>query len=171
MRPFRSLTVASAVGILATSFALAAPAAQASPPAPLEQGPAFSTTALCGFSTTLDVADARERIVKTSTAADGTVTQRYTGHLVQVITNDVTGKTLKVLASGPATLVTSPDGAVTFDGQGLSVLFAGPRSRAATGLTTGLLLVKGHLSYTVTDNALATLSIQGTTTDLCKAIA
>jgi hypothetical protein len=92
----------------------------------------------------------------------------FTGRAVFGITNDTTGKTLVVNASGPGFLYPQPDGSLFGVGGGPGLIGLFPTDEGGPAL----LLIQGHETFNVngTTGQITNLKIVGTVTDLCAAL-
>jgi hypothetical protein len=170
-----ALLGAAAVATLGSaSIALADPAADSDMGMThrvyVPSGPFDLPATVCGFPVHVSYPLDNEYTVKTSTAPDGTTTERLTGHLEVQLTNLSNGNTVTLNVSGPATITRAPDGSGTIDGQGGGVLFFGPRTQAALGVP-GIDLTDGHLVQQVDSAGHTTaLSVDGRQSDGCSLI-
>ena len=105
-----------------------------------------------------------------TTSADGATIIKESGVLKFAISNQDTGKTTLVNASGPGTVTIYPDGSVTVLGTGHWLIFNPADDAAAFGLP-GLMVTSGRL-YEALDpsNKLTELSVTGRAIDVCDAI-
>ena len=80
----------------------------------------------CRFEVTSQTVTNNEFTTTFPAEASGDVVQLVTGYVVQRFTNLATGKSLSATLSGPGTIVVHPDGSVTANAEGLSVLILFP---------------------------------------------
>jgi hypothetical protein len=163
----------SLVSALAATILLAgagSAAAAGDPRIPAPNGPAEIPALACGF-TVLDVPLAsNEYFVQTTANPDGSLTMRVTGQLVVQLTNETTGKSVTVNASGPGTGTFYPDGSAAYDLQGPLLNWFTPDAQARYGVP-GLALISGHTTATADPSGtLTSLQIDGQVTDLCAAL-
>lgn len=105
----------------------------------------------------------------TATLPDGTQQQIVTGALKVTLTNEATGKTIAVNASGPGTITTAPDGTVTIFSRGLGVIVNTPELQQELGLP-GLALLQGEYHETFYPDGTAAITYTGHLTDLCASL-
>jgi hypothetical protein len=135
----------------------------------LPGGGPFTGVGYCAFPVDLTTVS-NEYIVKSSTAPDGTYTQRVTGRFVGTLKNDVSGKTVTLNISGPGTFTLYPDGSATNDSQGRTLLTLDPVGQADTGLP-GIFLTTGKNVTTFDSNGEVTsFSSKGPIIDECAAL-
>lgn len=115
---------------LAGTCAFAAPGALATQRTPVGNQPFDVPADVCGFPVHVGILDDNEYYVQSQSNADGSTTQRVTGHLVVSLTNESTGKTITENVSGPGTFTVYPDGSGRFEAQGVSFGVASPTARA-----------------------------------------
>ena len=161
------------IGAIAAATAAAitvAGGAVAAPPTHEDVGSfaaSFTAGEVCEFPVTIMSVVSRERST-TFFAPDGTIDRiQVTGRLVLQLTNDATGKTATVNASGPGTLTFNPDGSVTLVGRGITLYYL------RAGLDTGgpdILLLHGRNVVRLTDT-LTLVSAAGSSRSLCSLVA
>ncbi len=149
-RSRRSMIVPPSVGaaLLAVTAAIAlliGPASASANNDPhriyLAAAPFDLPSSFCGFPIHIDTLVDKE-YAKVSQGADGSTIYKITGSLFDSVTNEATGKTITLNASGPANLTVSPDGTIgTFDARGLGLVFA--PNLTQFGLPSNLVLVSG----------------------------
>src|SRR5262245_43337461 len=104
---------------------------------------------VCGFPVHIDASVSREH-AKISSLPDGSTVYTFTGSLVAKLANTTTGKATTVNASGPGTIVFSPDftnAEVMFEG--LSLLYA--TNLTDYGFPSNIIVGSGLLKGTVTE--------------------
>jgi len=131
---------------------------------------------VCGFPVHIDATVNRE-YAKVSSLPDGSTVYTFTGSLFASPTNKNTGKAITVNASGPGTIVFSPDftsAEVTFEG--LSLLYA--TNLTDYGFPSNIIvtsgLLKGRLTETGTPGLHTVTSITrkpNVVLDVCGALA
>ena len=131
----------------------------------MEQSPAG---AVCDFPVSIDSA---ELTAFTTTHVDAAGNLRWIfggGRNVVRVTNDATGASLDVNASGPGKITFDPDGTLRITGGGpwLGAFLPGDSPSSALLLTTGRLVVTIDPTGEVT-----LVSISGATRDLCTELA
>lgn len=157
---------------------LVAGPASASPPVPyLEPTTPFvlpgtstaGTDGVCAFPVLVSYSGVRQH-VRSSTLPDGTIVSQIEGSASITVTNDVSGKTLTYNASGPGTVTVHPDGSFSFIAHGTN-LFWTTVGNSAPGVPQ-LEFATGLISVSVASSG-RTLShsLQGTSTDVCAALA
>jgi|tagenome__1003787_1003787.scaffolds.fasta_scaffold20499256_1 hypothetical protein len=129
-----------------------------------------AVTGYCpGFSVLVDYTRSNEYYT-TSTAADGTVTQKYTGDARITVTNENTHKSITYNASGPGTFVSFPDGSSSGDLHGPNLLWT-KLDKSYPGVPT-LSYTTGHVSFHTESSGMTTAySLSGHRTDVCAALA
>jgi len=129
------------------------------------------TEGVCGFPVRFDPVNNNQYVVQSSTAPDGTVTQRITGHLDIVLTNLTNGHSVTVNAGGPATVIARADGFVHLDGQGHTILTFGSRTQARLGVP-GIALSTGRTEFTFDPNTSPSVSysVGGRVVDGCALV-
>lgn len=90
-----------------------------------------------------------------------------TGVLKVEVTNLATGKTLALNISGPGKI--SPDGS-TLVGGGPWLLF-GEEGQLGPNSDAGMMLIHGRTTLTLGPGGIETIEVQGTTEDICAALA
>jgi hypothetical protein len=140
------------------------------PRIPVPNGPSEIPSQACGFAV-LDVPVASdEYVVKQTTNADGSVTLRVTGRLFVQLTNETTGASITVNASGPGSATFYPDGSIAYDIQGPLLDWFTPDAQSRFELP-GLGLFSGHTTATTDPSGtLTSWSTHGQVTDLCAAL-
>ena len=107
-----------------------------------------------------------------TTEPDGSTLIKVTGALFNTFTNEATGKSVYVNASGPGTFLISPDGStVTTDGQGQSVDLA--PNLTAFGFPSNLVENAGPVHYVQASGFGTMTSFSGhinVLTDICAAL-
>jgi len=126
----------------------------------------------CGFPVRLDF-PVNNEYQTVSTAPDGSTVFTITGHLTVSATNQVTGKTVTVNASGPGSLTISPDGSTgVFDNRGLFFLFA--PNATQFGFPSNIVVTSGAWSFVsdfATNNIIRLTSGQPhVLSDVCAAL-
>jgi hypothetical protein len=130
---------------------------------PLED---YTIEGQCPFDVDVDVLAIKEYAM---TFSDGRTT--ITGKVFLRVTNADTGKSIEVNASGPGTITTGENGAVTFEIEGRALIgfdpgTFGPGSPGLLEITTGLVVItfdeNGNTTYTKTSAA---------TEDVCAILA
>lgn len=128
----------------------------------------------CGFPVHVGIADNRE-YETVSTLADGSTVIKTTGSFAAVVTNESSGHSRTVNASGPGTITLNPDGVnATIEIEGLGLLYAA--NGTAYGLPSDLVVTSGLTELT---SNLPNDTITGSTfiraphvvTDLCADLA
>jgi hypothetical protein len=106
----------------------------------------------------------------TETLSDGTVIIQVAGPETGTITNDSTGKTLPVDATGPGTTTIHPDGSVTVVSEGSS-LYTPPLALTEKFGTPGVFVSHGLATYEVDASGdLVSFTHVGPLVDLCAAL-
>jgi len=168
---------AVALGLAASAVALLTgwtPAAANSDPhrtyEPL--APIDLPTGYCAFPVHLDWV-ANKEYASVTVFADGSTAFVTTGALIAEATNVVTGKTVKVNASGPGTITVSADGsALTYDVQGLLILPAS--NLTALGFPSNLVVTSGPARFVQASGLGPIVSMDATPHllyDVCAALA
>ena len=128
---------------------------------------------VCGFPVHIDGTVIRE-YAKVSTLPDDSTVFEFTGSLFSTVTNTNTEKAITVNASGPGTVVFSPDftsAAVTF--RGLSLLYA--TNLTAYGFPSNIIVTSGLLEGSVTIPGVHTVTSMtrkpNVVLDVCAALA
>jgi hypothetical protein len=160
--------------LIAGAFFVAPAGADGTPPPPVPV-PAFEgpLTGICSFDVQLTVARQHEFIIHKTVGPDGTIYEQYAGNLVVEVTNLGSGKSLTYNISGPGTFWHND---ATFGGQlyGPNLLWTLPENlpEEPAGVPA-LSYTTGPVSFTVDADSGKTLSYshQGTTTDVCAALA
>src|SRR5260370_9061717 len=102
--------------------------------------------AFCGFAVHFAFPVDKEYSTIAITA-DGSTVIKITGSLFVRLTNNATGNSITVNASGPGTVTIAPDGInATVEAEGLGVLFAS--NGTDVGLPSDLVLTSGPLPFT-----------------------
>jgi hypothetical protein len=140
------------------------------PRIPIQNGQSEIPPQACGFAVSDNPIVSNEYIVQQTTNPDGSVTLRVTGRLLLDLTNEATGKSITVNASGPATFTSYPDGSLAINFQGPSLGWFTPAAQNQFGVP-GLGLFSGHTTVTIDATAtLTSLATNGHVTDLCTAL-
>lgn len=117
------------------------------------------------------VPNLNDQILTQTTLPDGTIVQNFRGPILADATNQVTGKTARINASGPGTLTIAPDGSSVSEGHGLTGIFLGHPDQVRFGLP-GFFIVSGPINEVfASDGTLTSLTFQGPLTDVCAALA
>jgi hypothetical protein len=167
MRHLRLVSAAVGFVLLALVPQSVGAAAPARFPITPNLGP-FPAGTLCPFQIHLtapsynvfetDFFDSRGKLIK----------QAFTGRAVFAITNDASGKTLVVNASGPGFIYPQPDNSALGVGGGPGLIGLFPMDEGGPAL----LLVQGHETFNVSPlGRISNLQIVGVVTDLCAALA
>jgi hypothetical protein len=129
----------------------------------------FDAGILCPFQ--LDIAVVAFNVVQTTyfDSNHNVIKVSFTGRGVFQVTNDATGKTLVVNASGPGFLYPQPDGSLLGVGGGPGLIGLLPTDEGGPAL----LLIHGHETFNLNGatGQITNLKIVGTVTDLCAALA
>jgi hypothetical protein len=132
----------------------------------------FDLVGFCNFPVHFDFPINKEYGTITM-AADGSTIIKFTGSLFPSVTNEATGKTITLNASGPGTITISPDGTTEqFNAQGVGIIFA--PNLTQFGFPSELVQTSGLAVFT---EDLGTGSIVSFTTvphlllDVCAALA
>jgi hypothetical protein len=162
-------------GLLAVSFVgllLAAPAGAQRPHVPVLGDPVVLEGYCEGFTAVITYTEMNQYIIRQTTAPDGTMTLKVTGHAQATVTNQTTGKSVTYNISGPGTLVIYPDGAFSIDAAGPNLLYTAPENSflgvPTISYTTGHVTVGVDSSGQTTSYTLAGGARQ---TDVCAVIA
>lgn len=165
---FRSTTLG--LGVVATLVAGATGPAQAAGGhhrVPVHNVPADIPADVCGFAVHIGVIEDREYIVRRTVNADGSISTRVAGPLVNSLTNLDTGKSIAYDNGGPGTITTYPDGHATLDFQGHSMAWVRAAYQARLG-APALRLVNGHVTGTVDSSGdIVELATRGQVRDGC----
>lgn len=137
---------------------------------PLGNTPFDLPSSFCGFPIHVGVVSDKEYFIHSTTLADGTLIQRFTGKLVLSFTNTDTGTSITRNVSGPGTLTFYPDGSFLFDAQGRNVLAIDPIGQADTG-EPGLVFTSGHVVVLVPATGPESFTLSGTQTNGCTLLA
>ena len=105
-----------------------------------------------------------------TTLPDGTTVTLTTGRLVLSFTNTDTGFTLVRNVSGPATVISHPDGTGTFIGEGPSWWAFGPVSQANTG-QPALFFTNGLAVLQFANGFVSSFSLAGEQVNGCDLLA
>ena len=156
--------------VIGAVIAAARPASARNDPKhfPVEFDPTWIGRSVCGFR--IRVSFPVNRVfAKAATLEDGTEVWHVTGSLVAEFTSRHT--TIKQNASGPADFVFAPNGAYTFDGRGLSIVWLTRRQQAETGMP-GIGVYSGRTVVRFSPNGRAKVVRQeGHVVSLCDALA
>lgn len=168
----RRRTRALACGLaLAAAAILAAPAGADQPIK--EPGPPFNFTfpagLVCPFQLTVETVASNPFMI-TFVDRDGNFRwQLVAGRFILRLTNDGTGASIVINSTGPGKITLNPDGTLTIVGEGHWSLFTFPGDVPPSTV----LLTSGRIELTVdpTTGRLVLVSLQGTSEDLCAALA
>lgn len=128
----------------------------------------FAAGVLCPFQ--LDIAAVAYNVVETVyfDSRGNVIKLSFTGRAVFKLTNDATGKTLVVNASGPGFIYPQADGSALGVGGGPGLIGLFPTDEGGPAL----LLIQGHESFSLSPTGrISNLNIVGRVTDLCAALA
>jgi hypothetical protein len=128
----------------------------------------FPAGTLCPFQ--LDLSAPAYNVVETVffDSHGNVIKLAFTGRGVFQLTNDATGKTLVVNASGPGFIYPHADGSALGVGGGPGLIGLFPTDEGGPAL----LLVHGHETFNISPTGrISNLKIVGTVTDLCAALA
>jgi hypothetical protein len=116
----------------------------------------------------------KEYYVHIRTLADGSTYLQVAGKLILSATNTVTGKTVRINASGASKEIIHPDGSFSIVADGHLFLSVTPAEQAQFGIP-GLLLGSGHGSgtgmLTPTGFTITSFAFAGHITDMCAELA
>lgn len=112
-----------------------------------------------------------DAILTQTTLPDGTIVLNIRGPFVVDLTNQVTGKTVRVSLSGPATLTFPPDGSSEFDGNGVTGFFESRPIAASFGIPAIAVFAGPFTSVNAPDGTLTSITYTGRVTDECAALA
>lgn len=119
------------------------------------QSPFTEPAALCGFE--IQGTQLVDKIyVKTFTAPDGSMIQKFTGS--GKISLTANGKTITANVSGPAQVTMKADGSSILLGKGLEPFGLAPADQARFGLP-GLFIFAGALTATIAPDGITTTSL------------
>jgi hypothetical protein len=127
-----------------------------------------------GFDAVITFPDFNQYIVRSTTAPDGTVTQKITGHARATVTNQVSGDSVSFNISGPGTLVIHPDGSFSGDVAGPNLLWTARQNLANFPNVPTISYTRGHLIFEVDASGQTTsYSLAGgeRQTDVCAVLA
>lgn len=111
-----------------------------------------------------------DEFATTTFPGDGTVVQELSGAVLATVTNQSSGKTVDVNASGPEKYVFYPDGSYSSDVRGSTLVIAPPDIGKELGIPY-FALVNGNFKTSFNSSFQVTsVSIDGRVTDLCAAI-
>lgn len=156
--------------VLAALIAIGASPAQAAGGrhrVPVGNVPADIPADVCGFPVHIGVIKDQEYVVSRTVHADGSISTRVAGPLVNSLTNLDTGTSITYDNGGPGTITTYPDGHATLDFQGHSMAWVRVAYQARLG-RPALRLVNGQVRGVV-DAAgdIVELSTKGPVLDGC----
>src|SRR5882757_5488968 len=109
---------------------------------PVGNTPADIPADVCGFPVHIGIVEDREYIVSRTEHADGSISTRVAGPLVNSLTNLNTGASIVYDNGGPGTITTYPDGHATLDFQGHSMAWVRAAYQARLGMPA-LRLISG----------------------------
>jgi len=125
---------------------------------------------ICAFPVHGEPVDAKEFMTVT-TLPDGTIVQHVRGSVKLILTNEATGKSITVNASGPGYITFLPTGAAIIQGEGTSVYFYTLAQQQQFGVP-GLAQFDGPFTQVFApDGTLTSLTPSPHVTDLCAALA
>lgn len=163
---------AGAAGSLAAGFAALPAAANSDPHRSYAAAELFDLPpGICAFPVHIDFPVNKEYSTVT-VQPDGSTVISTTGSLVVTATNDLTGKSVTVNASGPGTLSISPDGSsATAVSRGLTFVFA--VNGTTFGFPSNLVVTSGDLAFTFnpsTDSITSLTRMPHLLLDVCGAL-
>ncbi|TDW15082.1 hypothetical protein [Kribbella kalugense] len=133
------------LGVVTALITVAAAPAQAAGDhhrVPVGNTPADIPADVCGFPVHIGIVEDREYVVSRIENADGSISTRVAGPLVNSLTNLDTGASIVYDNGGPGTITTYPDGHATLDFQGHSMAWVRAAYQARLG-TPALRLISG----------------------------
>jgi hypothetical protein len=134
-------------------------------------GPLDLPASFCGFPVHIGVV-ANNEYQTVSLAPDGSTLIKVTGRFVDSATNEVSGRTVTVNASGPSTLTVPTEGTIlTYVGHGLTLLYAA--NATSFGLPSDLVVTSGPLDITLDASSQSLITMTGTPhvlEDVCAAL-
>lgn len=108
--------------------------------------------------------------VTTTFPADGTVVQDFSGVILATVTNQASGKSIDLNASGPEKYIFYKDGSYTTDVRGSTLVIAPPSLESELGIPY-FALVDGNFKTSFDPSFHVTsASLNGRVTDLCAAV-
>lgn len=135
---------------------------------PVHNVPADIPADVCGFPIHIGVIEDREYVVSRTTNADGSISTRVAGPLVNSLTNLNTGATIAYDNGGPGTITTYPDGHATLDFGGHSMAWIRAAYQSRLGAPAFRLVAGGHVVGTVDPAGdIVALSTRGRILDGC----
>ncbi|MFD7154652.1 hypothetical protein ACFV9C_08645 [Kribbella sp. NPDC059898] len=135
---------------------------------PVGNTPADIPADVCGFPVHIGVVEDREYVVHRTVNADGSISTRVAGPLVNSLTNLDTGATITYDNGGPGTITTYPDGHATLDFQGHSMAWVRAAYQARLGAPALRLVSGGRVVGTVDASGdIVELATNGNVLDGC----
>jgi hypothetical protein len=167
------------MAVFAAGLLSAAPAFAADPRIPLTADPVtLPEGEYCeGFTAVITFPDFNQYIVRSTTAADGTVTLQITGRARATVTNQESGESVSYNISGPGTLVFYPDGSFSGDLAGPNLLYAERSNLVLFPEVPTISYTTGHVTFTAIpfDDSFRTISYSlaggARQTDVCAVLA
>ncbi len=152
-----------AVAISAGAFILAATPAAAGAPVrePVPTPPPFVVDGACPFGVGVQTTLNSEYTISFTDASGNPVKQITTGHLVVILSNVDSGKSLTVNLSGPSIFTANPDGSFTLE-------FLGPQAGVIGGF---FVLGAGRTVFQIAPDDTMTVTQVGHFRDLCALLA
>lgn len=168
MKLIQKFTGIAVVAAMIASGAVPAQADGAHHRVPVGNVPADIPADVCGFPIHIGIIEDHEYVVRRTVHADGSISTRVAGPLVNSLTNLDTGATIAYDNGGPGTITTYPDGHATLDFSGHSMAWVRAPYQARLGAPAFRLVSGGHVVGTV-DAAgdIVELSTIGTVLDGC----
>jgi hypothetical protein len=176
MRMKRAVRGIIAAPLVLIGLVSAAPADPQRPHPPYNPGP--NPTVLpqgeyCDdFTAIVTFTELNQYIVRSTTASDGTVTWRITGHAQATVTNQSTGESVTYNISGPATVVINPDGSFSANAGGPNLLWT-TQDNSYPGVPP-ISYTTGHVTFAVNASGQTTsytLAGGARQTDVCAVLA
>jgi hypothetical protein len=136
------------LGVMALMAAVAGPAQATGDHhhrVPVGNTPADIPADVCGFPVHIGIVEDREYIVSRTEHADGSISTRVAGPLVNSLTNLDTGASIVYDNGGPGTITTYPDGHATLDFQGHSMAWVRAPYQARLGAPALRLVAGGQV--------------------------
>jgi hypothetical protein len=172
-RIYRAALAATLTGLAA--LIAAAPAGAEDPREELPMQDPVVLKGYCpGFTAVVTWTDFNQYIVQQTTADDGTITLKITGSATATVTNQDSGKAVKLNISGPGTIVINRDGSFSIDAAGPNLFWTLRRNLRFFPDVPTISYSTGHVTLSVDAKGQTTsYSLAGGSrqTDVCAVLA
>ena len=166
-----ALRIGLGLAVITTLITTATGMAQAGsgdPRVPVGNTPGDIPADVCGFPIHISAIEDREYVVQQTENADGSITTRVTGRLINRLTNLNTGVSIDYDNGGPGTFTVYPDSHSTLDFEGNSMAWVREAQKARLGAPALRLVSGGHILGTVDASGdIVELSTTGHVVDGC----